>query len=128
MKGISDVIAVLLMLIITIGLAGLAYSYISGVFTARTAVVLSIDAAASSCAVNGGPVTVFVRNDGAQEARSVTLSMTGPNAGACNPIPSIAPGNYTSTTCGRTGSAAGYYSIVASVSGSTARGQVYCSS
>lgn len=130
MKGISEVIAVLLMLVIVIGLTGLAYTYITGVFTARTAVVLSVDAAATTCAPNNGPITVFVRNDGTTASGIVTVSVTPPSGATptCASIASIAAGGINSTTCtGRTGGA-GYYSIRASTTGSTASGSVYCAS
>ena len=42
MKAISNVIASLLMLIITIALAGLAYAYITGVFTSRISYTFSL--------------------------------------------------------------------------------------
>jgi flagellin-like protein len=42
MKGISTVIATLLMLLITIALAGMAYVYISGVFTGRTSKTIAV--------------------------------------------------------------------------------------
>ncbi|MEM5879168.1 MAG: hypothetical protein QXU74_01610 [Candidatus Aenigmatarchaeota archaeon] len=42
MKGISTVIATLLMLMITIGLAGMAYMYIRGVFTGITSKTITI--------------------------------------------------------------------------------------
>jgi len=77
MKGISDIIAVLLMLIITIGLAALAYSYISGVFTSRTAVKLSIDADTSSC--DKSTFHFVVRNDGSTKSGAVTITVTDPN-------------------------------------------------
>jgi len=130
MKAISDIIAILLMLIITIGLAGLAYSYISGVFTSRTAVVLSIDAAGSSCSSNSGNITVFVRNDGTTTSGSVSVTISGPNAGTCSPTSgdTIDPGTEKSWTCSRTASYAGYYTIRATTTGSTATGSVYCAS
>lgn len=44
-KGISTIIATLLMLVMTIALAGIAYSYISGTFTARASKqIAAIDA------------------------------------------------------------------------------------
>ena len=133
MKGISDVIAILLMLVVTVGLVGLAYSYISGVFTARTAVVLSIVADASFC--NSTTITVAVRNDGTSPSGTVTLSITAPNgANACsspaNPtISSIPPGVQSTASCTRvSGQGAGYYRIVATTAGSSASGMVYCAS
>lgn len=52
MKGISTVLATLLMLIITIALAGVAYAYISGIFqTKATKLINVVD---SSCSANTG--------------------------------------------------------------------------
>lgn len=129
MKGVSDIIAMLLMLIITIGLAGLAYSYITGVFTARTAVVLVIDSV--ECAGNGGNITVFVRNDGSSKSGQVTVSVSGDCATSvtCAPIASISAGGIGSTSCSRTGGTTGYCSVRASTSGATSQpGSVYCPS
>ncbi len=42
MKGVSAVIATILMLMITIALAGTAYMYITGVFTGKTAKTITI--------------------------------------------------------------------------------------
>ncbi len=61
-KGVSEVIATLLMLIITIAMAGLAYSYISGVFVARTGKIVEIDSGATFCSNN--VITAYVRNVG----------------------------------------------------------------
>jgi FlaG/FlaF family flagellin (archaellin) len=135
MKGISDVIAMLLMLVVTIGLVGLAYSYISGVFTARTAVVLNIVPEASSCTPTS--ITVAVRNDGISPSGAVTLRITAPDGSdACTNtnnlvINSIPPGSVAQPpqACSRaTGKGAGYYRIVATTAGSTAQGMVYCAS
>ncbi len=128
MKGISDVIAMLLMLVITIGLVGLAYSYISGVFTARTAVVLSIVPEASSCTSSN--INIVVRNDGTTTSSTVTVTVTSPTgaSGSCS-INSITPGNQASCSVSRnTLTGAGYYRVVASTPGSTANGMIYCAS
>ena len=129
MKAISDIIAVLLMLIITIGLAGLAYSYISGVFTSRTAVTLSIDAAGCSC--NTTHVTVMVRNDGTAKSGTVTVTITDPNGkSASDTISSIDPGTEQSVSIGRPSGSTGamYYSVRATTTGSSTSGSVYCPS
>jgi len=128
MKGISDVIAMLLMLVVTIGLVGLAYSYISGVFTARTSVVLNIDSSATTC-VNSTTVYVYVRNDGTQASGSVSVTLYSPSGAtiSCTPIATGIPaGDIKNTTCTKS-AGAGYYRIVASTTGSSASGMVYCS-
>jgi len=129
MKAISDIIAILLMLIITIGLAGLAYSYISGVFTSRTAVTLSVDAAGCSC--NTTHVTVAVRNDGTTKSGQVTVAITDPSGkSASGTISAIDPGTEQFVVITRPSGSTGamYYSVRATTTGSTATGSVYCAS
>jgi flagellin-like protein len=76
MKGISAIIATLLMLIITIGLAGLAYSYISGVFTTKTEMISLVDSFCSNKEAH-----FVVRNEGTTTIKSNQLSVvnTGGN-------------------------------------------------
>ena len=126
-KGVSDIVAMLLMLIITIGLAGLAYAYITGVFTTRTAVVLSINSGASSCPTTS-TLTVYVRNDGTQQSAAATVTAVGgTTAVTCPNTAAIPAGSQMPSACtGRTG--AGYYQISASSGGSIASGSIYCGS
>ena len=56
MKTISDVISSILMLVITIGLIGLAYSYITGVFSSKFSYVLEF--------VSFSKGEIIVRNSG----------------------------------------------------------------
>ncbi len=127
MKGVSTVIATLLMLIITIALAGLAYTYISGVFSARTAVVFDIIEA--TCPADY--ITVTVRNDGTSPSGQILVSATQPdgssNGGSCN-IASLNPGTSNSCDVNRPAAAAvGTYRIRVSASGATpASGNAYC--
>jgi flagellin-like protein len=125
MKGISTVIATLLMLIITIALAGLAYSYISGIFTARTAVVLTI----TDAVCPGDAITVTVRNDGTAASGTITVSATAPNgaaAGSCTLT--LNPGTSGSCNIDRpAGAPAGTYSLTASApAANPVRGNAYC--
>ncbi len=126
MKGISAVVATLLMLIITIGLAGLAYSYISGVFTARTAVILSVDAA-SYC--NQTNIVAYVRNDGtspSQQVSVIAFNSTGVQIGSCS-ISSINSGDLGSCAIARqSGSPPDTIRVVASTRGASTQGTVYC--
>jgi len=120
MKGVSAVIATILMLMITIALAGMAYMYISGVFTARTAVVLAITD--SECTTSD--ITVWVRNDGTVASGTITVDVDGYS---CT-INSLTAGTESScTTTGRP-SGAGYYTVRVSTTGASARGTVYCAS
>jgi flagellin-like protein len=83
MKGVSAIIATILMLIITIGLAGTAYIYISGVMTGRTAKTISLLDASCS----GGDITVVLSNDGTTDITATDLGIwvDGADAsGDCN--------------------------------------------
>jgi len=127
MKAISDVIAMLLMLVVTIGLVGLAYSYITGVFTSRMAVVLSVDPSLTSCASD--KVTVYVRNDGNQPSGQVVVNLYYPDGtkvqNDCK-IPTIPSGVIENCVIPKQAGISGNYRIVAVTQGSSAQGQVYC--
>jgi flagellin-like protein len=132
MKGISTVVATLLMLIMTIALATLAYSYISGVFTARTAVVLSI--AGADCNPTTNNINVTLRNDGTSpiNLNAITLSGTKADGSAMISVPCsnstsgiLAAGNTTTCPNTLTGSD-GTNTVKASGGGSTATGIAYC--
>lgn len=60
MKGISAVIATLLMLVITVALAITAYGYITGLFESQTSEIVEV--AAATCDASGGRYFVVVRN------------------------------------------------------------------
>jgi flagellin-like protein len=128
MKGVSAVIATILMLMITIALAGTAYMYITGVFQSRTAVVLAISD--SDC--DDTEITVWVRNDGSQQATGVNVAIDGTDVtcGATGDIDVPAGGEGTcvvTRTAGGSGNgASGYHSIRANAGGVSARGSVYC--
>ena len=130
MKGVSAIIATILMLVITIALAGLAYSYMSGILTSRTAVVLTIDASATQC--SGDMITVFVRNDGTTNATVNAYFADTPGgvaSGGCTPANQvIPPGTEASFTCGPKSGGAGYYPLRATAAGASASGSVYCAS
>jgi flagellin-like protein len=122
MKGISPIIATILMLMITIALAGTAYMYISGVFTGRTAVVLSV----SSADCNSTHVNVYVKNDGTLNSSAVTVSVDGSGTGTCN-IPLIVSGGVGNCAATRPASFAGYHTVRATpTTGSPATGTTYC--
>jgi len=92
MKGVSTVIATILMLMITIGLAGVAASYIFGWFKVETAVALTIDEDMTECA--GTTITVWVRNDGTQSIGLNTITIGGTDSTGSA---------MTSTTCAGAG-------------------------
>ncbi len=102
-KGISTVMATVLMLIITIALAGAAYTYISGIFTRSTQALTLVD---SYC--TGSTGTVVVRNDGSTTIGSGSIFFSK-QSGDCTTTPTgtgdIAPGaprTYTYSGCSGT--------------------------
>jgi len=140
MKGISAVIATILMLMITIAMAGVAYMYISGIFTQQTGTITDIDESATSC--TGGTITVYVRNSGTIAFDMSKISLSGTKSdgtgalgggGLCRPIavplnaPLSAGGGALACTALLTGATNGNNRIVVSGPSNTATGSVYCS-
>jgi len=74
MKGVSAIIATILMLVITIGLAGTAYVYISGMLTSKTGKTISlID---YSCTNTSNRImNLIVSNDGTDNMGNADLSI-----------------------------------------------------
>ena len=112
MKGISTVIATILMLMITIALAGTAYLYISGAFTQQTQGLEVIDSFCSG----GNAVTITVSNVGtnaisANTIRCIQTAPPGDAVGGCTatagtlPHVAVDPGTTLSIsdTCVSTG-------------------------
>ena len=59
-KGVSAIIATILLLMITIGLAGMAYVFVSGMMTGRTSKTITVlDASCTS-----DIITIVISNDG----------------------------------------------------------------
>ncbi|MEM5807595.1 MAG: archaellin/type IV pilin N-terminal domain-containing protein [Candidatus Aenigmatarchaeota archaeon] len=83
MRGISTVIATILMLMITIALAGTAYLYISGAFTQQ---LQGIEAVDQFCA-GGTQARITLRNLGTNALTYVNGSCTGTgNTRSCGSI------------------------------------------
>jgi len=95
MKGISAVIATILMLVITIALAGTAYLYISGIFTVQTQ---AIEVSDSFCDASGN-VSMSIRNDGTNPVSSISCLRTNPSPNACNASFQYTALNFTCTGC-----------------------------
>ena len=67
MKGVSAIIATILLLMITIGLAGTAYVYISGMMTGKISKAISVIDAKCTLNATGsryGIISLVVSNDG----------------------------------------------------------------
>ena len=124
MKGVSTVIATILMLMITIALAGTAYLYISGSFSTQ---LQGLEVTDSFCTGVGpaSAVTIKVRNLGTNAISTVTCTQTSPaaeNTGTCtstpgpstpapSPLDAGVSGDITDT-CGGTGSRSCIYRLV----------------
>ncbi|MCD6403376.1 MAG: type IV pilin [Candidatus Aenigmarchaeota archaeon] len=80
-KGVSAVIATILLLVITIAMAGLAYVYISGIFTRATATITLVD---SYCA--NGEIHVFIENQGQTKINQTTVKIITVDASCTNPL------------------------------------------
>jgi len=93
MKGISEVIALILMLVITIALAGTAYLYISGIFTTQTQAIEVADAFCNT-STSGGNIIMSIRNLGSSAVTSITCTRTAPGTpGPCSIPVNLAPCN-----------------------------------
>ena len=74
-KGVSGIIATILLVMITIGLVGTAYVYFSGMVGGKTGKTISIE---TSC--NGTAITLVVTNDGTVNVQDDDLSILVDNA------------------------------------------------
>ncbi len=74
MKGISEIIATILMLMITLGVSGTAYLFISGTLTQQSQGIEIVDA---FCSVQGSTETtnILVRNLGTSDVNSSKISV-----------------------------------------------------
>ena len=84
MKGISAIIATILMLVIAISLAGLSFMYFQGIFTQQTGRIIGIDEGATFCNTTG--IYLYVKNLGTQDfnAGNVRVGMQGGSLQTCN--------------------------------------------
>ena len=128
MKGVSTVIATILMLMITIGLAGLAASYFFGWFGGSTARAISLDETATSC--SGTAISVYVRNIGTElmDLDDITVTTTAGSVvcGDGNDDSPLTPGG-ASLRCDNTATGvAGNNNVVISGPANTIRATVFC--
>jgi flagellin-like protein len=78
MKGVSAVIATILMLMITVAMAGMAYMYIQGMFKTGTQAISLLDA----YCITGGNATFHIRNDGTDNLSPAALTVVKINVGS----------------------------------------------
>jgi len=122
-KGISAVIATILMLMITIALAGLAYMYISGIFTARTATAISL----ASIDCTDLDIYALVKNDGTASINLVDIDIyvDGGSANNCAASGTVAAGRVA--TCAVIANVgAGTHSVRIVGPSNAITGSVYC--
>jgi len=124
---IIGLVMIAVLWVLNIVLSSLAYMYISGYFTERTSVILSI----SDSECTSSEIRVFVRNDGTSASLAVKISVDG-NQVSCNPtIGYISSGDTEQCTITRGNGVAddaGYHTLKAETSGISSRGSVYCGS
>ena len=81
-KGITPIIAVIILLLITVALAGMAWAFLSGYFTGMTA--KNIQLIDYSCA--GGTTRVIFRNAGTQTIDITTPCTTSGSVFSCGDL------------------------------------------
>ena len=81
MKGISEIIATILMLMITLGISGTAYIFISGAFTQQTQGLELVDAYCTRHNLTHDNATIVVRNLGSVtvDTGSIIIAQTAPS-------------------------------------------------
>ncbi len=133
MKGISTVIATILMLMMTIALAGMAYMYISGIFTSRTGTIVEVDETATYC--SGSPLTayIYVRNIGtiSFDRNKMKIGKEGYAQIDCGTAGILVAAGNTSILCPNTllaanGITSGFNTIIVSGPSNVRRVTVYC--
>ncbi|MBI2545189.1 MAG: type IV pilin N-terminal domain-containing protein [Candidatus Aenigmarchaeota archaeon] len=97
MKGISEIIATILMLMITLALVGSAYVFIFGIFQQKTRGISLVDA---FCSTPTG--TIVIRNDG-QDTIKVSEQTLIPVSAPCTPPALVDIGPNTNTVYTFTG-------------------------
>ena len=93
MKGITPVIALVMLMLITVGMVGIAYAWFSGLLVTQTEKGISIPPGGAFCA--GGKVSVLIQNNGATsiltDADIIISQVDG--ADATKETVAIAPGS-----------------------------------
>ncbi|MBI4168219.1 MAG: hypothetical protein HY515_04660 [Candidatus Aenigmarchaeota archaeon] len=144
-KGITPVIALVMLMLITVGIVGLSYAWFSGLATAQTEKGVSIPPGGAKCYKLGGNnyVSVAIQNNGAtSNVLSADIIIATVNGLDCSsflptylPPAGIAPGSGTTILSGRgsaalcaNGSAfaAGTYPVIVGTRTNVAQTQVIC--
>lgn len=134
MKGITPIVSIIILLLLTIGLAAAAWTYMSNIFTGITAKAIEIS---SQFCVQGTNAVIIVRNIGTDNINTneiTTLdaetgnSVTGTwNTVDGNPLTTITPGGQAKLTISCTSSGTPKtcsYNLI--LGGRTQKAIVYC--
>ena len=78
MKGISPIIGIIIILLITIAIAGAAYSYISTIWGRTTEGVQMISSDCARINSTDSNATFLIRNIGTKAITSITMTRTNP--------------------------------------------------
>ena len=95
-KGITPVIALVMLMLITVGMVGIAYTWFSGLLTTQTEKGLSVPPGGAFC--SGGLVSVLIQNNGATSslltADVIIAQVDGTDAtkNPAFPVAGLAPG------------------------------------
>ncbi len=68
-KGITPVIALVMLMLITVGMVGIAYAWFSGLFTGQTSTAFSV--------IFSGGSKAMIRNDGTGQINKITATLDG---------------------------------------------------
>jgi len=125
-KGIAAIIATILLLMITIALAGTAYLFVSGMLTGRTSKTISLLDA--SC--NGTAITIVISNDGTTTVTDSELKVYIDNAHKSTEFSfqpsSIPPHSTAVATDATTGYSSGTHTVLVVSPSNSVRQTVYC--
>ena len=126
MKGIADVIAALILLLIAISLTVTGYYFITNVMTGQ---MQGMEVRDIFC--SGGTVTMYVKNLGTNNITSITCTQTSPSPDTCTLSPSsftIQPSDTQSftETCTGTGQRTCAYRLLANTGGNAVTPYTTC--
>ncbi len=146
-KGITPVIALVMLMLITVGIVGIAYAWFSGLASSQTEKGISIPPGGAKCYKIGGLnyVSLLIQNNGATSNIVVTqsaatsdlivLTVNGVDCTTTAAAQNIAPGSGgtiltkagSSANCGSTAAfAAGTYPVIVGTRSNVAQTQVIC--
>ncbi|MBU0953731.1 MAG: hypothetical protein KKA90_04945 [Nanoarchaeota archaeon] len=128
--GVTPIIAVVILLLITVALAGTAWTYLSGYVGTQTQKTFNIVTNGAFC--EGGKITVYIVNTGYQSSLDESdFPIIEIDAVAVPPInidPPLTPGEagkLIEYSCGSS-CATGFYDILLSTSSTTREDRILC--